>query len=96
MNVILKTVLDLMEKSKKMITILTVRNIEKIPSTFIKWYSKNVCVLEILGDYDGSDNEYYDDNEYDNSDSKGFGADNQKHWERDVQPDVSNIKAEKV
>lgn len=85
--------------SKKMITSFTV-SIKIVChvvlySVLIAWFVF-IFIKKIQGDYDGSDNEYYDDNEYDNSDSKGYGSENQKHWERDIQPDLSNIKEEKV
>lgn len=52
----------------------------------------------LTGDYEGSDGEgeFYDENEYDNSEPAGYTSENPKHWERIIQPDVSNIKEEKV
>lgn len=81
--------------SKKMITSFTVRIAQHF-SQFSSVFIYSFVSHSKTGDYDGSDNEYYDDNEYDNSDSKGYGSENQKHWERDIQPDISNIKEEKV
>lgn len=46
------------------------------------------------GDFDGSDNDYDDDNnEYGNSDAKEYGC---QHWERKTQTDVPIVKEEKV
>lgn len=48
----------------------------------------------LLGDFDGSDNDYDDDNnEYGNSEAKEYGC---QHWERKNQPDIAHVKEEKV
>lgn len=56
-------------------------------------YNPIFFVYHLSGDYDGSDNEYDDNNEYDNSESKDYGC---AHWERKNHPDLSNVKEEKV
>lgn len=48
----------------------------------------------IAGEFDGSDNDYDDhNNEYDNNESRDCGL---QHWARNPQPDLANVKEEKV
>lgn len=51
-----------------------------------------ICLFP--GDFDGSDNDYDDDNnEYGNSEAKEYGC---QHWERKNKPDIAHVKEEKV
>lgn len=55
----------------------------------------NFFLIRLLsGDFDGSDNEYDDDNnEYGNSEAKEYGC---QHWERKNEPVIAHVKEEKV
>lgn len=54
----------------------------------------SLLINNLSGDFDGSDIDYDDDNnEYGNSETKGYGS---QHWERKAQPDLTNVKEEKV